>query len=119
MEDDELVELDKVLSDLRGNAKLLVKDLIAGIEMVNVASKMMLVIGFSLGGYVLYNLVTLPFYQGSPCCWVLTNYDLAGAIVSIAGIIVAIWGALRVRRKYTTLRVRYSKLVELENALEE
>ncbi len=86
LEKNEIVELDELLSELRGNAKLLAKDLIAGVEMVRTASLLVILLGGLFALFAMFDLFLLPLYQGAPCCWVLTNYDLVGGLASIAGV---------------------------------
>lgn len=119
MEESAGVNLEELLSDLRGGATLLAKDLIDGIEMFRVVASMMLLFSVVFAVFALYNLYLLPLYQGAPCCWVLSTYDLVGGLAGIAGVVVGVLYSLKIRRKYRKLKERYAKIIELESNLED
>ena len=116
-EKDDLVQLDEVLSELRENARGLAKDLISGIEMFRVQAATLLTLVLFMGLFALIFLLVFPFFQGGECCYVLTYSNLAGGIAGVAGIVVFSWRAVSLRRKYVSLRFRYRKILELEEAL--
>ena len=118
-ENDELVQLDEVLTQLRANAKAMARDLISGVEMSEVAYRLMFYVAALASGFALLELVTLPLAQGGKCCYTISWYDLIGGIASLVLVGLAIWQALKLRAKYKVLRVRYKKLLEIETALKE
>ncbi len=118
-ENDEIVKLDEVLTQLRANGKAMAGDLISGVEMTGFASRLMLYIGVMGIALSLVDLVTIPLAQGGRSGYTLTWSDLAGGLAGFVLLGLAIWQWLKLRRKYMVLRVRYNKLLEIERTLKE
>ncbi len=117
MENDVRVDLDELLTDLRGGATLLAKDLIEGIGLVKIVARLMMLFTAIFGFFILLYLWIFPVYQGAPCCYVLTWLNIAGALFSAFGMGVTVITTVRLRKKYSTLRDRYKRIVNLERRL--
>ena len=117
MNDEEMVQLDDVLAELRRDGRTLAKDLIAGVVMFRVVWILLILVAGVFGYFALSYLYLFPMLQGGRCCYVLTWTDLFGGILSIAGIPYIIWKALRLRKRYLSLQSRYLRLLELDGLL--
>lgn len=116
-DNDDIVQLEDVLSEIRQDAKLMARDLISGVDMTKTVSRLLMLMG--LVGVLLVTIffVVLPLARGGRCCYVITYEDLLAGIVSIALIGFSLWSWRSIRRKYLKLRTRYKRLLELEAAL--
>src|SRR2546425_11149815 len=110
-ENDELVRLDDVLTQLRANGKAMAKDLISGVEMTGFVSRLMFYVAALGLTLAIIELVSLPLAQGGKCCYTITYYNLGAGIASIVLIALALWQGLSIRAKYHRLRERYNKLL--------
>src|SRR5207253_10371909 len=113
-ENDELVQLDDVLTQLRANGKAKARDLISGVEMTGFVSRLMfyiVVLGLALA---FVDLVTVPLAQGGKCCYTITYSDLIGGIAGLVLEGLAAWQGLRIRAKYRVLHVVNEKFWEID-----
>ena len=115
-ENDELVQLDDVLTQLRANGKAMARDMISGVEMTGFVSRLMFYIALLGLALAFVDLVTVPLAQGGKCCYTITYSDLIGGIAGLVLVGLAAWQGLRIRAKYRVLHVRYDKLLEIESA---
>src|SRR2546428_11903402 len=76
-DNEDLVQLDDVLTQLRANAKAMARDLISGVEMTRTASKLLFYVALLGLALAIVDLVTIPLVRGGKCCYTITYFDLA------------------------------------------
>jgi hypothetical protein len=117
MAENEMIQLDEVLSELRKDAKTLAKDLIAGVGLFRAMWLLLLLMASVIGYFAFSYFLVFPLIQGGQCCYVLTWGDIGGGIFCLLTIPYVVWKAWGFRRRYISLQSKYRKLLELENIL--